>query len=126
MKRLIHYIPTVAVASCIAYLSLIRETGFSLPHFTGWDKLAHFCMYFTLAAVMRWDTLRDRQQGRMVSIVLLVVCCLYGGLIEILQERYFYPRTGDWLDWLADCLGTVFGLYSLSLVWKHRKKDAIC
>ena len=126
MTRPAHYIPTVAVASGIAYLSLIRETGLSLPHFTGWDKLAHFCMYFALAAVMLWDTRRDRKQGRTVSVVLLAVCCLYGGLIEILQEEFFYPRTGDWLDWLADCLGAVFGLYSMSMVWKHLKKDATC
>jgi hypothetical protein len=27
-----------------------------------------------------------------------------------LQERFFYPRTGDWMDWVADVLGVVLGI----------------
>jgi VanZ family protein len=32
----------------------------------------------------------------------------YGGLIEILQDRYF-QRGGEWLDLLADAVGAVVG-----------------
>ncbi len=126
MKRLCYYIPTVIIATVIAYLSLLREVRFSLPHFSGWDKLAHFVMYFVLAAVMLWDCRRAKMLSRRMSFVVFAVCSLYGGVIEVLQEKYFYPRTGDWLDWIADCLGVVCGMCVMLLLWKYRKKDATC
>jgi VanZ family protein len=30
-----------------------------------------------------------------------------GGIIEILQEMFFNPRSGEWLDWLTDIAGVL-------------------
>lgn len=125
VKRLVHYIPTVVVICSIAYLSLIRETGFSLPLFFGWDKVVHFIMYFVLAAVMLMDTRRDKRQSRTAVTVIFVLCTLYGGVIEILQERFFYPRTGDWWDWAADSVGAAIGICVMLLLWNQQKKEGI-
>ena len=126
MKRLIHYIPTLVVASGIAYVSLIREVGFSVSLFAGWDKVVHFLMYCSLAVTMLCDVSRDKRISKKTYTVICLFCVVYGGMIEILQERFFYPRTGDWWDWIADCLGVVFGISVTILLWKVRKKDGIC
>ena len=68
--------------------------------------------------------LRDRQQGWRLWIVALAVPMVYGGVIEILQENFFYPRTGDWWDWLADIAGTVVGCvaaYNVHRWWYGRR-----
>ena len=36
---------------------------------------------------------------------------LYGGLMELLQEYYFPPRTGDWEDWIADIVGVLIAFF---------------
>lgn len=55
-----------------------------------------------------WDMVRDKIETKWLFTALLLPI-LYGGLIEILQENFFYPRTGDWWDWLADIVGTLIG-----------------
>ena len=125
LKRLTHYIPSLVVALVIAYGSLVREPHISLPHFEGADKCAHTLMYLLLAAVMLWDCRRDGWHKRVVALIVFIVSIGYGGLIEILQEQFFYPRTGDWLDWLADCIGSAVGIGLSYFVWKHRRKDSI-
>jgi VanZ family protein len=40
---------------------------------------------------------------------------MLGGLIEIIQEAFFKPRSSEWVDWLADIFGilTAWGIMSL-------------
>jgi VanZ family protein len=40
----------------------------------------------------------------------MVLPMVYGGIIEIAQERWFAPRSGEWMDWLADCIGVIVGV----------------
>ncbi len=128
MKRVISYLPTVLVIIGITYVSLLREPSFSLPRFTGADKIAHFLMYAVLSLVFLFDCLRmDKEQkmkddGRWILIG-FVAFALYGGLLEILQERFFSPRTGSWGDWLADVAGCLIGLWVSIWLWKRHKRN---
>ena len=36
----------------------------------------------------------------------IIMPIVYGGVIELMQEAYFQPRTAEWGDWIADILGT--------------------
>lgn len=127
LKHLFHYIPTLIVAAVIAYLSLIREIHISyLSTFVGWDKIVHFTMFFGLAATMYLDNRRSGKLSRRTRLIICIICILYGGLIEILQETFFYPRTGDWLDWISDCIGTLIGIFLAHKIWIHRKKSTTC
>lgn len=106
------------------YGSLIREPHFQLPPVEGADKWVHILMYLGLGATLMWDMLRDRQQGWKLWLIALMVPMVYGGVIEILQENFFYPRTGDWWDWLADIVGTIAGCvaaYSVNHWWRGRR-----
>lgn len=126
MRRALRYWECAVVAAVILYGSLIREPHFQLPPVEGADKWAHGLMYFGLGATLLWDMLRDRQQGWKLWVTALAVPIVYGGVIEILQEKFFYPRTGDWLDWLADIAGTVVGCgvaYAANRWWYGRRVE---
>ena len=54
------------------------------------------------------------KRGKIIILKLilfaLLVPIIYGGLIDILQRKYFPGRTGDWYDFLADALGAIASL----------------
>lgn len=111
MKRALHYIPTLVLAVLIAYLSLIRDPGFRLPQFnvSFLDKWAHLLMYFVFGAAFTYDLWRDGCRSWQYALMAVLLPTIYGGIIEILQENFFYPRTGEWLDWAADAIGALTG-----------------
>lgn len=126
MRRALRYWECAVVADIILYGSLIREPHFQLPPVEGADKWAHVLMYLGLGATLMWDMLRDRQRGWKLWVTALAVPIVYGGVIEILQENFFYPRTGDWWDWLADIVGTVTGCvvaYGINGWWRGRRVE---
>lgn len=126
MRRALRYWECTVVAAIILYGSLIREPHFQLPPVEGADKWAHALMYLGLGATLMWDMLRDRQRGWKLWVTALAVPIVYGGVIEILQENFFYPRTGDWWDWLADIVGTVTGCvvaYGINGWWRGRRVE---
>jgi VanZ family protein len=63
-----------------------------------------------LAMVLQWDSKIAGLNNGPRWLVIMILPILYGGLIEVLKERFFYPRTGDWMDWVADVLGVVLGI----------------
>lgn len=77
-----------------------------IPHF---DKMAHSGFFFVqsvlLSLLLRFRTKRRYRQIVFLSTLLTFV---YGGIIELLQDRFF-NRTGDWYDLLADMLGGFCG-----------------
>ncbi len=124
MRRILNYIPTVLVAGLILYLSLLREPHFHLPpiKIAYLDKLLHTVFYFVLAAVFTCDLWRDRVRFAILISLAIILPVIYGGIIEILQQQYFYPRTGEWFDWGADILGTLLGFALVITIIKIRKK----
>ena len=39
----------------------------------------------------------------------------YGGLMELLQTAFTHTRTGNIVDWLADLVGILLGVYGLNM-----------
>ncbi|MDR2953483.1 MAG: VanZ family protein [Prevotella sp.] len=106
--------PPLIIAIIIFYLSClipnddIPEVGFEF--FIPTDKIVHFLMYFGLAIVASFNYIYDKN-GHIIILKLIVfailIPILYGGLIEIIQAKFFPPRSGDWYDFLADTLGAL-------------------
>ncbi|HEX5340072.1 MAG TPA: VanZ family protein [Gammaproteobacteria bacterium] len=73
------------------------------PLFPQFDKFEHFFAYVVLAA---WYAAiyASRRQWLVILSLLIVM----GGAIEILQ--LYTGRDAEWLDWLADIAGVLFGL----------------
>ena len=42
---------------------------------------------------------------------------IYGGAIEIMQE-YFFSRSGEWADFIADMLGSATAMVIVMFLWK--------
>ncbi len=107
-------------ALLILYLSLAApsQDAQKLLWFEGQDKVVHFLMYAFLAFVLAWDFYRQKTDFATSAMYLAAVALpiLYGGAIEVLQENFFPPRSGDWCDWLADMAGAATGYCAARLV----------
>lgn len=109
-KRYRRYGLSCVVALTILYLSVARSTPeMDIPKIEGLDKIVHFLMYAALSFALSRDFYVQKTSFSSVKMVIwaVVLPILYGGLIEVLQENFFPPRSGDWYDWLADSLGVI-------------------
>ena len=122
-RKIIGYWKSFLVISAIAYVSLLREPSVPLPAIEGADKWAHMLMYLVLTLVLLWDSKRTDCQPRQMWIIAIAIPVIYGGFIEMIQERYCHPRTGDWMDWLSDCVGVVLavGIWIIGTKWHERR-----
>lgn len=92
----------------------------------GIDKVVHIIMYagFTYACLWGYrkqfvsKSIADKKKAILLAAIISVA---YGGLTELMQEYLVPKRTGDWFDYLADCIGTVIGALVFYLFF-HRKK----
>jgi len=111
MRRLLFWVPPVAIALLIFWLSS-RSTypgGIELPY--PWDKLAHASVFGALALALEL-TFRHLPKGmplhrRHLLIFVLVSC--FGASDEI-HQRFVPGRDCDVLDWMADSMGAALGL----------------
>ncbi len=116
----------VFIAAIIFYLSCLIPANdvpdIDLHFFIPTDKLVHFCMYLGLSGATALYYVYDKKGNVNILKLLIgaiIIPILYGGLIEILQWKYFPPRSGDWFDFLADILGS---LASLPFVFYYRNR----
>jgi VanZ family protein len=110
MKKILLYAPTWITALVILYLSLIRVPNNYIPTFNGFDKLAHSACYLVLALCFVLNLQKDNKYNKMWLFIVGLSVSLYGGIIELLQEYFFPPRTGDWIDLAADIIGCIAGI----------------
>ncbi len=54
-------------------------------------------------------------------ILTLFISIAFGALTELMQEYLVASRTGNWLDFLADSIGTGIGILAFSLFF-HQKQ----
>ncbi len=54
-------------------------------------------------------------------LLTLAIGIAYGGLTELMQEFLVPSRTGDWIDFTADCLGTGLGTIVFYLFFRNKK-----
>lgn len=88
----------------VVWWGCLTPTPPQLPSpFPQFDKFEHFIAYLGLAAWFGAIYVQRRQR-----IIILVLLILMGGAIEILQG--YTGRDPEWLDWLADIVGTLSGL----------------
>ena len=120
-RKIIGYWKSIVVLSAIAYVSLMREPSIAMPHVVGMDKWIHGAMYLILTLTLLWDS----QQRPKLWWVAGVLATVFGGIIEILQEQFFYPRTGDWMDWLADCVGAIVAITLWLIGIKYYEKRMV-
>ncbi|MCR5312672.1 MAG: VanZ family protein [Bacteroidaceae bacterium] len=75
------------------------------------DKWVHFVMYGGLTCALWLDYFKNKHRKISVSICLVSIIypAFLGGLMEIIQENLTTYRSGDMLDFIADCVGVILG-----------------
>lgn len=100
---------TIFYLCCVFAPSGDDTSGFP-AHF---DKFVHFIMYLGLTMVSAIYYIHDRKgliDMKQLMVWAFALPVIYGGLIEIVQDQFVDKRSGDWLDFLADILGSIFGI----------------
>jgi VanZ family protein len=116
MRLIGGYWKSIVIGIGILYVSLVRDPGISLPSIDGADKWVHCLMYAILGIAIYWDSIRQKMSGWLLWLIAMVLPMVYGGIIEIAQERWFAPRSGEWMDWLADCIGLIVGVGLMMII----------
>lgn len=110
------WVATALVILVILYLTLVPrplpDNDIEIP---GLDKLVHAVMFGGMAAVACVDTAK-RGRNRFVALrrrqvwVVAVATAAFGGAVEIAQGVMGAGRSGDVLDFVADCVGVAAGV----------------
>ncbi len=105
--------PGISWAIIIFVLSSITPPAIYIPDlfdlFTP-DKVAHFIIYAILVFLLTlgFKKTPGRLSRNQFSFSVLFSAG-YGGLIELYQGYFLSDRVGDWVDFLANCIGCVIG-----------------
>ena len=108
--------------SVIAILSLLP--GDKIPQIQfelfSIDTAVHVIMYAVLAALMiiGFEKKMNPRQFRLY-ITLILLCSVFGLLIEFVQGNFIYRRFFSWGDALANTIGAIIG--AIGYYWTSRK-----
>lgn len=117
-NRLKYYGPAILWALFILIIcSLPMGPITNSPRFfPGFDKLVHCGLFFVLATLYCYGSIR-KFNTRTIRIEIAmkntIVLISYGALIEVLQMYVFTWRSGDMSDLFADTVGTCMGIFSV-------------
>ncbi|NCP46425.1 MAG: VanZ family protein [Flavobacteriales bacterium] len=120
--RIRPFIP--ALIWLIIIIVLSGYPGKNLPKapFDEFDKLVHLIIYAILSflSIMGFSKqsksfLLSKNLQYFSSILFSVFA---GGLIELLQQYVFINRYGDWLDFIANSIGSVIGVFGFYFISK--------
>lgn len=130
------WVTTALVVLAILYLTLVPrplpDAGVEIP---GLDKVVHAMMFGGLAFVACIDEAQRRrgsfgQVARRKAWFIALLSAVFGGLVEIAQMAMGAGRSGDLLDFAADCAGAVVGMLLaarvLALLSKQNGNDSGC
>ncbi|MGB2129756.1 MAG: VanZ family protein, partial [Flavicella sp.] len=103
----------------IAFLSLAKLNG-KVPsfNFSYDDKLKHSFAYFLLTLIWFFATDDIGAKKQKIRYILFVVICLYGLLMEFLQQTFTDYRQADFFDALANVMGVLIGFFSYDVLFK--------
>ena len=94
MQILRHYPFSILTVLAIWYLSFFTPPHTQLEKINNFDKLVHVCMYGGLSSIIWIEYLIQHKQIKSLP-----------GCIEILQSCCTDNRSGDWIDFIANCTG---------------------
>lgn len=108
-----YLISAIAITVAIAVLSLVRLGNNQPVSFKNSDKVAHFIAYFVLTFFWLLASLKFKSIKK-THVVLL--CLLFGIIIEVLQSEMTSYRSCEYLDMVANLVGVLVGLLIFKLI----------
>ena len=114
---LTHYIKTyplgLLITLAILVLSLARIPEVPVAEDVPLaDKWTHMAMYATLTLAIWWQYLRCHKRVNWLRLSLfgILAPAAWGGLMELAQAYLTTYRSGDWWDFVANCIGVAIGV----------------
>lgn len=79
------------------------------------DKLIHFIAYFVLAIYVNLTMIYQRKSILLFEKAPLatIIICLFYGAVDELHQMLVPGRSAEALDWVADAIGVVFGVFTV-------------
>ena len=101
--------------------------GKEIPHISfleilNFDKFVHAGIFFVLILLTIRGFLVQTKffvVQHSAKFIALLICVIYGGLLEIMQAKFCEGRTADILDFIANSFGSIVGL--LMYNWIEKK-----
>lgn len=121
MIRYIKYYPvSLAVAAVICYLSFFTPPETDMDEIPYIDKIVHVCMYGGLSTTLWIEYLFRHRSLSFKRLAVGAMLCpiLMSGCIEILQATCTDTRSGDWLDFAANCTGVILAALLGYWLWR--------
>lgn len=99
-------------------LILCGIPGRDIPHISflellSFDKFVHAGVFFVLILLtVRGSALQTRFSflSQYPNVISGLLCVLYGGILELLQDAVFEERSADLYDFIANSFGVLIGL----------------
>ena len=91
------------------------------------DKIKHFVAYFGLAVILGLN-LHFQERWKSVKIYYIIITffiCITYGIVDELHQTLIPNRFAEFFDWVADALGSLVGILSVSLFIEKIKKNYI-
>ena len=113
----------IVIGTWILCFMTIPETPLSSVRFI--DKWTHSLIYLVLGISISLEYLRNKKHASPKFIVVWVwlIPIIMGGLIEILQSYCTNGnRSGEWLDFFADAIGSTIAVLIGILLVRYRAK----
>ncbi len=117
LKKFLFYWLPVFIYCLLIFMQSSYPSPESVPDLPYIDKLLHIAVYALLGALFlrAFRTLRIKNNLKLVMILSILLSSLYGISDEI--HQHFVPfRNADFMDALADMIGSVGGVYGYQLL----------
>ncbi len=87
------------------------------------DKIAHFVFYFVFSSLWFFYLIKlNDGKGRIKkALIVFMIACFMGGLVEVLQFLVTVSRSAEWTDVIANCSGSLIGLLLCLLITQIKK-----
>lgn len=97
----------ILVLSFIGSISFVSKINFDIEY---GDKYIHYCMYFIFTLILLFEINSKNFKIKFILLKLTFLAIFLSGIIEIMQEYLTDHRSGEWMDFLANSLGSLTAL----------------
>ncbi len=118
-KKFIYYWLPVLLYCLLIFIQSSYPSPENIPSLPYIDKLIHFAVYAILGILFfrAFRTQRFKENINMVIMLSILSSSLYGMSDEV--HQYFVPhRDADIMDFLADVMGSICGVYVIKFIKK--------
>lgn len=110
----------IAIGWFLFTLLLFLLPGSEFPKPIPWMQIVHFdkwvhagifgLMTWLFLQPLRFVSLTAASKRRRIVFIISVLC-IWGLMIEVIQDRWIPFRSFEWEDWLSDMAGVFIGLF---------------